>query len=453
MSASSKVFSFVLISFTIYLLVSFLSVFFNVSLRAFDNVNILSDLFPESGIHTAELPKSDTAAVIVVEKKEHYDFNLYQQPKTITDFNADQLHPSLEKLMRKLADLKTGKKKRKIRIAYFGDSMIEGDLLTQTLRKLLQTEFGGSGVGFVPVDCVSAGFRQTASSSASGWDAYDFKRSSSFIPPSGHVFFGNTGQVNIVNRDLRHAEVLEKSLLCGASDQEIQVNYNHTPVTIHPTEPFNRIVLSKDNKTAINLSVSSSKLPVFGMSFESESGIIVDNFSFRGISGIELAKVKDELLASISKNNAYDLIVFQYGVNLLFRPNDMNFNYYAKAFKPVISKFKRAFPEAEILIVSTADRAFRYKGEYHSAVGIDSVVKIQAKLAYESETSFYNQFQSMGGHDAIVDWANRSPSLANKDYIHPNHRGAEVLAGFLFEAIMKEYQHYIMKQPSKNPHH
>jgi hypothetical protein len=28
--------------------------------------------------------------------------------------------------------------------------MIEGDLLTQTLRKLLQKEFGGYGVGFFP---------------------------------------------------------------------------------------------------------------------------------------------------------------------------------------------------------------------------------------------------------------------------------------------------------------
>lgn len=48
-------------------------------------------------------------------------------------------------------------------------------------------------------------------------------------------------------------------------------------------------------------------------------------------------------------------------------------------------------------------------------------------MAYETGSSFYNQFASMGGTNSIVDWAKRNPSLANKDYVHPNHRGAEVL--------------------------
>jgi lysophospholipase L1-like esterase len=127
----------------------------------------------------------------------------------------------------------------------------------------------------------------------------------------------------------------------------------------------------------------------------------------------------------------------------LYRPNDINFNYYANAFRPVIKKFQTAFPEAEYLLISTADRAFRYNGQYKSAIGIDSLVKIQAKLAYESNAAFYNQYQSMGGANSIVDWATRSPSLANRDYVHPNHRGAEVLANYLFEAIMTEYRKYI----------
>ena len=33
-------------------------------------------------------------------------------------------------------------KNRKVRIGYFGDSMIEGDLITQTIRAILQNKFG-----------------------------------------------------------------------------------------------------------------------------------------------------------------------------------------------------------------------------------------------------------------------------------------------------------------------
>ena len=83
-------------------------------------------------------------------------------------------------------------------------------------------------------------------------------------------------------------------------------------------------------------------------------------------------------------DNPYDLIIFQYGVNLLFRPNDRNFNWYAKAMLPIIKKIRNCFPATEFMVVSTADRAFRYGGEYKSAVGIDSLIKIQATMAYET---------------------------------------------------------------------
>jgi lysophospholipase L1-like esterase len=453
MSANRSVFFFVLISFFIYLAVSIASVIFHFSLGTFDNVNLVSELFPQSPINRSHSAVADTAAAVVVEEKVNYDFNLYHQAKTITNFNTNTTSPSLESFMMKLFELKSGKKKRKIRIAYFGDSMIEGDLLTQTFRKLLQQYFGGSGVGFVPVDCVAAGFRQTAITSASGWHESNFKKPNRDIHPSGHVFYANTGHFSAVNRDLQHVEATEKSLICGYADHDLEITYNNQSILIHPTAQLNRILLSKDNYSKVNLDVADPTLPVYGISYESASGVIVDNFSFRGITGIELAKVKDALLIDLAKNNNYDLIVFQYGVNLLFRPNDLNFNYYAKAFKPVITKFQKCFPDASMLIVSTADRAFRYNGEYHTAIGVDSLVKIQAKIAYETGASFYNQFQSMGGHDAIVDWAKRSPSLANKDYIHPNHRGAEVLANYLFEAILKDYDKYLKKQQKSNNQH
>ncbi|MEZ4850537.1 MAG: hypothetical protein R3B93_18375 [Bacteroidia bacterium] len=52
-------------------------------------------------------------------------------------------------------------RKGKTRIAYFGDSMIEGDLITQSLRNDLQELLGGQGVGFVPITSQTYGFRKT----------------------------------------------------------------------------------------------------------------------------------------------------------------------------------------------------------------------------------------------------------------------------------------------------
>jgi lysophospholipase L1-like esterase len=206
---------------------------------------------------------------------------------------------------------------------------------------------------------------------------------------------------------------------------------------------LNRISLVSDRNKAIKLSVANESLPVYGISFESPSGLFLDNFSFRGITGIELARIDSSFMKAIATNNPYDLIIFQYGVNLLFRPNDRNFNWYAKAMIPVVKKFRNCFNKVDFLLVSTADRAFRYGGEYKSAVGIDSLIKIQATVAYETGSAFYNQFASMGGANSIVDWAKRNPPLAGKDYVHPNHRGAELLGTWLFEAIMNEYKKYL----------
>ena len=47
------------------------------------------------------------------------------------------------------------------RIAYYGDSSIEGDMITQTVRDSFQKRFGGSGVGFVPIATHLKGFRRS----------------------------------------------------------------------------------------------------------------------------------------------------------------------------------------------------------------------------------------------------------------------------------------------------
>jgi lysophospholipase L1-like esterase len=127
---------------------------------------------------------------------------------------------------------------------------------------------------------------------------------------------------------------------------------------------------------------------------------------------------------------------------MLFRPEDKNFNWYVKAFTPVVKKFKSCFNGSEFMMISTADRAFRYNGRYESAHGIDSLIKVQATIAYNNNCCFYNQFESMGGKESIVRWADTIPSMANKDYVHPNFRGAELLGRYFFESLMKEYNLY-----------
>lgn len=456
MNANRRVLYFVVYAIGIYLLVSVLASALDWKWMPARRINLISDITHKDSDNgfdeTDSLTNPDSSLLLTITpplKDKTSDFNLYRRGHFITDFNVDTNTVSLERFIKKLHELKNGKK-QKIRIAYFGDSMIEGDLLTQTLRKLLQQMFGGSGVGFVPITSQVSQFRTTVTDNYSGgWQDDNFKtdgdKSHLFI--SGHIFRSSGDWVQMKDQTVKDTSaIIEKSLLCGYVSHPVNITVNNSPVTIHADKMFNRIVLDKSKNTSIKLSVADGQLPVYGISFETASGITLDNFSFRGITGIEFAHIDSSFLKAVNTENPYDLIIFQYGVNLLFRPNDKNFNWYGRAMLPIIKKLKNCFPESDFLLVSTADRAFRYGGQYQSAIGIDSLVKVQAELAYETGSSFYNQFESMGGTNSIVEWAGHSPSWANKDYVHPNFRGAEILGQYFFQAIMNDYNKYAQKK-------
>ena len=61
---------------------------------------------------------------------------------------------------------------RPVRVAFLGDSFIEGDIVVADLRSALQKEFGGRGVGFVPIASVAAQFRPTIEQRSEGWHTW-----------------------------------------------------------------------------------------------------------------------------------------------------------------------------------------------------------------------------------------------------------------------------------------
>jgi lysophospholipase L1-like esterase len=464
MNSNRRVLLFVIFSVGLLLAASYGAYYFKLDWMPFKRVNLVSEVvhekvnpkppvsvsmpIPDTLYQKDSLAQSDTIAAPVSRQ----DINLYLLPGIVTDFNTDTLQPALDSFSQRLYGLSTGLK-RKIRIAYFGDSMIEGDLISQTLRKELQAKFGGSGVGFVPITSPVAKFRISATSDFSDtWTEDNFRQGKgSRLFLSGHLFRANNGWVQIRDQSIENDTIrIEKSLLCGAVPKTVAINFNNKKINLKADQLFNRIPLADDKSRSVRLAVNNENLPLYGVSFESATGVFVDNFPFRGVSGLELARIDSSFLSSIAANNPYDLIIIQYGVNLLFRPNERSFHWYGKMMKPIIRRLQNCFPGTDIIIVSTADRAFRYSGEYKSAVGMDSLIYTQAELAYQTGTRFYNQFATMGGAGSIVRWVKMKPSWANKDYIHPNFRGAEVLGHALFEAILTDYEKYVHQITNAN---
>jgi len=443
-NANTRVFLLTLSCFIIYFSVSVFASVFQQKWDGFDRINLLSDIFTDPKNHQpvntfADITKDKPKAKTAVDSIKIDAVEDYKKGNEIINFKVNDSATIMSGFYAKLKELKEGKN-IKIRIAYFGDSMIEGDLLTSTLRQLLQSNYGGSGVGYVPITSPSAGFRQTVTSKSDGWENANFSdKKTRNLYFSGYKFWGY-GNAYFRDNTVKDTASIEKSLLYGKTEGNITANGKK--IVLNPKSLVNRQVIDNNQSSQIKLSSNNSNIILYGVSFESQTGVIVDNFSFRGITGIELNKLDEDFLKSINEANPYDLIVFQYGVNLLFQPNNKDFSYFENSIKPVFKKMKNAFPNSNFLLVGSADRAFKYKDEYKTAVGLPVLLELQAKLAKEYQFAFYNQFASMGGENSIVKWAQMTPALANKDYVHPNGKGADLLARKLFAALQHDFQKY-----------
>ena len=451
MKGNNKVIVFVITVSTIYFTLSFFSKEISSYVPSFKNVELFADISTTKEASVVPEKINIKQSLVSVVDSTFTQMEDYNKADEISDFDNETKSIALHKLAQKLYDLSQNKK-TKIRIAWLGDSQIEGDLITQDIRKMLQEHFGNKkGVGFLPINCVSSDLRATSSTKLVGdFTPNHFKKNpENSIFLSGYSYFSSNLDITFKDRIKKDStQVTEKWLLFGKGEN-IKITQNGEEKDYPALDYFNRVLLDKSTSSSISFSAKFPKTPVYGVSFEPESGIVLDNFSFRGITGVELKKVQQELLEKINNDNYYDLVVFQYGVNMMFRAKDTNYDYYHKIMTPVISNFKNKLSKSEILIFSCSDRAFNYDGEWKSAIGIDSLIKTQARIAYENKVPFYNLFSSMGGKGVMKKWCDTVPKLANKDYIHFNPRGSREVAKVIFKCLIKEFNKAINDRKHK----
>ena len=447
-----KVLHFTVLSFLCLVLLSSFSDYLSPYWKQVLNIDIFSDIKRQPLQQQAVAEKQPSAADDAG-GSDSVAFGQYHLPGVIVDFRTDTTRSVLPRTMSKLNALRRGERV-KLRIAWLGDSLIEGDLITQTVRDFLQDDFCGTrGVGFVPIKSVTAGFRTSVTAVTSGaWRDDNFRNGKKTAPQffSGHTFYSWGGRLFLRDNTARDsAQVFEKWLLCGPASREGSVVINGERVVVSSPNLFNRVLLEKSSSPTAQLSMQCGGIPLYGVSIEPEYGVIVDNLSFRGICGVELGRLDGDFLEDISRSGLYDLIVLQYGVNLMFRPRDTNYEYYYKMMDPVIKKMKQHMPATDFMMVSCSDRAFRYGSKWSSAVGIDSLVAIQAKLAFENGIPFFNLYKTMGGNGTIVSWVERPEPLASRDYIHMSPRGAEILGRMFYNAFKNDYSRFVCQEKSR----
>lgn len=379
---------------------------------------------------------------------------------------------------------------RPVRIAYFGDSYIEGDIITMDLRARLQQKYGGHGVGFVEIACVSSDFRRSVITKREKWTAFHanekgkgFRQDAqglagSYFIPGDSATFEIRGTKKYYPGLLDSAEVATVfftlgetlNIHCSLNGQESQLLFSQSVSqepeiygdlaeaidsdSIAAYDTIVRPILpEQDDVPKVLAQAVEGRIGRFGMvveggddskfygvAFDASCGVSLDNFSLRGSGGQHIGKIPLEMLREFSRVRPYDLIVLHFGLNVA-NENQKNYASYASRMKKVIKHLKTAFPHTSILVVSVADRNSKGPdGQMHTMEGVRELLSYERKMASDSKVAFWNLYQAMGGDGSIAKMVEKEQ--ANLDYTHINFAGGRHLADLLFEVLMQGKENY-----------
>ena len=326
--------------------------------------------------------------------------------------------------------------------------------MTADLREMFQKRFGGCGVGFVTITSMTSGYRPTVRHTFGGWSSHSvmdtvyFDRKKQGI--SGHYFIPRSGAYVELRGQNKYASLLD------TCQQASIFFYNRDSVQLSArvnrgeSRSYSLGASGHLQKIQVNGRIGSIRWSVdradstlfYGLAMDGKQGIILDNFSLRGSSGLSLRGIPKQMLRQFNEQRPYDLIILEYGLNVATE-RGRNYDNYQKGLLKAINHLKECFPQAGILLLSVGDRDYKTEtGDLRTMPGVKNLIRYQQNIAAESGIAFWNMFEAMGGEGSMAKLVHAKPSMANYDYTHINFRGGKHLAGLLYETLIYGKEQY-----------
>lgn len=333
-------------------------------------------------------------------------------PKVAVDSTTDS-RVFLEKFYAALEEAGT----KKVRVVHYGDSQIEEDRMTQQIREALQDKYGGSGVGLMPL----------AQTIPSRTVRQELRMNDRFtLPANGPKrylvygpkrdqradgLYGVMGQVAVMNDSLvRGSE--EVTAICTPLDGR---------------KRYTRWQVLADSSVHYDLNGDTVSLHgrgmVYGLSQESETGVIVDNIPMRGCLGLVFTKMDQEQLASFYERENVKLIIMQFGGNAI--PSNRNpgtISGIVKGLREQVRFLQACAPEASILFIGPSDMLTQEEGEWITYPMVPYMDRLLRKMALEEHIAYFSLYRWMGGAGSMLRW--QEIGLAGSDGVHFTRSGA-----------------------------
>ena len=340
-----------------------------------------------------------------------------------------------------------------VRVVHYGDSQIEEDRITSSLREHWQAIYGGGGVGLLPLHQTipTMSLRQSLSMNGGIQSTQGGPKRYLIYGPSSMRMkdndYGVMGQVAALNNNLVSGS---QNVIMKVSPYDKKIkNFNYFSqirvvgenVKVSITQPVTEIKDSLVERTTIFTVPDSTtqcniqfkgKGNVYGVSLETPTGVIVDNIPMRGCSGSIFTRIDSVMLSDFYRESNTRLIILQYGGNMIPQTkNRSTVRGYIETLRKQIHFLRSCAPYASILFIGPSDMSTRINGVMTTYPMVPYMDQLLAQMAAEEGIAYWSMYNAMGGHGSMVQW--KKNGLAGSDYVHFTRTGAKKVGKMLCE--------------------
>ena len=306
---------------------------------------------------------------------------------------------------------------RQVRVLHYGDSQIEEDRMTQQIREQLQKRYGGHGVGLMPL-------AQTIPTNTVKQQLYMSNR---FVTPAQgprrYLVYGpkRDQRADGLYGPMGQVAIMSDSLVSGSEEIKVICTPQNNNLR------YTRWQIFADSSVHYTISGDTVCLngrgAVYGLSQESETGVIVDNIPMRGCLGLVFTKMDSNQLRTFYRQENVRLIIMQYGGNAI--PSNQNpgtIQAIVKGLREQVQYVHACAPEASILFIGPSDMIRQVDGEWQTYPMVPYMDKLLRKMAMEEQIAYFSLYNWMGGAGSMKQW--RENGLAGDDGVHFYRSGA-----------------------------
>lgn len=350
-----------------------------------------------------------------------------------------------------------------VRILHFGDSQIENDRITSTLRRFFQTDFGGKGPGLLPLFASYHALQPTVSGA---WHTVKAEKNSRR---------GNYGiyDANLTCPPLQSL-VRSKKKVAGTLEYRFPENFNapFLDVLVHEDLSASALRITEDGKPVaaealletfgqkrltyplwpgirkLKLEVELRKNhTLYALAANDTVGVSVDNIAVRGGAGTVFTPNNRRFLVDQYMLLNTGLIIYQFGVNALKNPSAQNhdYGYFRMLLLQELTYIRAQMPDVPVIVVGVADKP---QGGLRAGQisDVEQIRQIQKEVAFQTGCIYWDLCEAMGGKNSMKRWADASPALVSSDYVHFTEQGAEVVGTLFYKAFLNQYRDFLLRE-------